>query len=155
MRALPFAMLVLVGSACDGGDGTSGGEAGTPACETEERADTYVPGLRQIGDAGLVVTLVSSVPAPPQKGDNHWSITVTDGAGTAQDGLDIAVVPIMPDHGHGTPITALVAAGEEPGTYELDRVNLMMAGYWETTLNIGDGADTQVDTVMFPFCVEE
>ena len=52
----------------------------------------------------------------------------------------------MPQHGHGTPIEAVVTEAGEPGEYTLDPVNLF-------TIELSE-ADTLVDDITFTFCID-
>jgi len=119
-------------------------------CATETRADTYVAGLEKQGSQ-LIVSLVSD-PAPPTKGDNVWTLTVTDLDGNPMDGLSLDSQPFMPDHGHGTPNQESQSDGSTVGEYVLSPINLWMPGYWEVTIAItGDSID---DSVMFKPCID-
>ena len=145
--------LALLIASCDPG-GESGPDSAPNPCETEDRADAYLPGMSVSGDNGTVVVLRTSVPAPPAKGDNTWDVVVELPDGGDTSNLQLEVMPIMPDHGHGTAVTTIVEPGDDPGSYILDPVNLTMAGYWETTVSISDASGAPVDDVVFRFCVE-
>src|SRR5690349_24797093 len=118
--------LALLG--CDsGGDGDDGnaenasgsettagetaaetGETGSGSvCEVETRDDDFVIGLSKSGTL-VTASFMSADPAPPIKGDNTWVIEFTELGGTPLTGATITAVPMMPDHGHGTPIDAVV-----------------------------------------------
>lgn len=138
----------------DGGssDDGSGSEAPAASCETEMRDDTYAIGLAKDG-AALRVTFVDAMPAPPARYDNAWIVMVTDAA-TGEPVADCLgeAIPFMPDHMHGTSIEAHVTAGENPGEYVIDPVNLFMPGLWEVTLEFTCGEVS--DDVVFSFCVD-
>jgi hypothetical protein len=171
-RALPLALLAPLGLlGCDGNEGddehaddvhaetesdthddTETGETGASDCAAETRDDDFAIGLNKSGSA-VQATFVSADPAPPIKGDNTWVLTFSDLEGQPLSGLDIVAIPMMPDHGHGTPIAAMVTALETPGQYEITPVNLFMAGYWQITFDVTLPDDGQ-DSVMFGFCVE-
>jgi hypothetical protein len=127
----------------------TGGEG---VCVVETRDDEFAIGLSKSG-ALVRATFVSADPAPPIKGDNTWVIEVTDLNGAPLADLSMVAVPMMPDHGHGTPINAIVTALAEPGRYEITPVNLFMTGYWETTIDVTLAGGEQ-DSLMFGFCVE-
>lgn len=127
-------------------------ETGESVCDVETRDDEFVIGLSKSG-ALVRATFVSSDPAPPIKGDNSWVIDFTDLDGAPLSDLTMVAVPMMPDHGHGTPVNAVVTALAEPGRYEITPVNLFMTGYWETTIDITLTGGEQ-DSLMFGFCVE-
>jgi hypothetical protein len=121
------------------------------ACAMELRDDDYAVGLSKTGTF-VTASFVSADPAPPRLGDNTWVLRFTDSGGAALDGLDITVTPMMPDHGHGTPVVAVVTPTEAAGEYSIAPVNLFMVGYWEITFEMTQG--DQQDSIMFGFCVE-
>ncbi len=67
--------------------------------------------------------------------------------------MAVVATPLMPDHGHGTPINAEVTELTTPGEYEVTPVNLWMPGLWEITIEVTNGADVS-DAVTFAFCIE-
>lgn len=131
------------------GETETGGES---VCEVETRDDNFAIGLEKSG-ALVRATFVSSDPAPPIKGDNTWVLDFTDLTGAPLSDLTIVAIPTMPDHGHGTPIDAVVTALDEAGRYQIAPVNLFMTGYWEVALDVTLAGGEQ-DSLMFGFCVE-
>jgi hypothetical protein len=121
-------------------------------CTTEMRADRYALGLRKVGRESTV-QFVDALPAPPERGDNTWTVMVMDQGGAGKTELAIAATPFMPDHQHGTTVKTTVTEGDVPGEYVLEPVNLHMPGLWEVTLAMTakDGTD---DEVVFRFCVD-
>jgi hypothetical protein len=129
------------------------GETGDESvCAVETRDDDFSIGLSKSGTL-VRATFVSADPAPMIKGDNTWVLDFSDLDGAPLADLSIVAVPKMPDHGHGTPINAIVTTLEEPGRYEITPVNLFMTGYWETTIDVTLAGGEQ-DSLMFGFCVE-
>jgi len=124
------------------------------ACATDLRAQTYVDGLSLATDTGgFTVTLVRANPGPPDRGDNNWTLSVTDSSGVLS-GKPVKVRPWMPDHGHGTtPLSndATDVAGD-PGTYTVGPFDLFMPGFWEFGVSVESGGAT--GTAMFAFCLE-
>ena len=154
-RALPW-VLGLVGlGGCDGeammGGGDSDAESEPRGCDTETRADDYALGLAKTGDA-YTVTFVNALPAPPTRGDNTWTVKVTDSTGAGMTALAIDTVPFMPDHMHGTTVETRVTETTD-GEYVLTPVNLFMPGLWEVTLDVTSPGATE-DSVVFAFCVD-
>jgi hypothetical protein len=157
----PAAAAALAAACGGGGDGEGPAETPGPTpgsgidCERETRDDPYVPGRVVDGERGVFqVTLVASDPAPPDKGDNTWTLEVTERAGGQPvDGATIEITPFMPDHGHGTPIRAQVTAGGAPGVYRAGPVNTWMPGYWEVSVSVV-GSDGRSDRVVFKLCIE-
>ncbi len=127
-------------------------DAAAVSCAQETRADPYVAGMEAMGANGYKVVLMTSDPAPPAKGDNVWTLQVMATGDAPVDGATVGVVPFMPDHGHGTPITATVTGTGSNGEYGATPVNLWMPGYWEVTVNIDDGGTT--DTAVFKVCID-
>jgi hypothetical protein len=182
MLACRNSMFVLLASltlvACDSGGGDSAGDDSTGAegpaensgdagdthaetgetgtetgdCAAETRDDDFAIGLTKSGSL-VRGTFVSGDPAPPIKGDNTWVLDFTDLDGAPLVGSTITALPMMPDHGHGTPINAEVLALDEPGRYEITPVNLFMTGLWQTTFDVTLAGGEQ-DSLMFAFCVE-
>jgi len=125
----------------------------TRSCEVEQRDDTYVLGLEKTGTR-VRVQFVDAMPAPPDRGDNTWTLRMLDVAtGAPTENAELVVDPFMPDHMHGTSIPVEVTPMEEPGVFQLDRVNLFMAGLWEVTLDLTLADETE-DEVVFRFCVD-
>lgn len=146
-----LAACLALSIACGGDD--DGMDPEDVNCDLETRADDYFAGIQKDGTTYSVL-LMDSMPAPPTRGDNAWTVQVVDGNGTPVDGMSVAVRPFMPDHGHGTPIDAVVTAGATTGEWVLSPVNLWMPGYWEVTLDLDDGGGGAVDGVTFKFCID-
>lgn len=149
-------VILLLGlAACDDGDGHSSQDdmADGIDCSEEPRAEPYTVGWTKSG-ALVDVAFVSSTPAPPAKTENAWRVSITDQAtGNPVEGATLEIVPMMPDHGHGTTKDAVVTVvADMPGHYDAAPVLLHMAGYWEVDMNI-TLADGQTDSVMFNLCV--
>ena len=121
-------------------------------CAAEDRDDEFSVGLSKSGEL-VTATFVSATPAPPIKGDNAWVLDFADLSGEPLEELDIVVIPMMPDHGHGTPVEAVVTPTEVAGQYEVTPVNMFMTGYGEVHLELTLAGGEQ-DTLMFGFCVE-
>ncbi len=143
---------------CGEDHGHEGGD--DPTCEEDTRDDEFVAGISKTGGAGYTLSIVDSLPAPPDKGNNVWTIALTDSNGDPLSGVALEAEPFMPDHGHGTPEIAVFTDNGD-GNFTLDPVNFFMPGYWETTVTVVDeGAtdaeddDVDLDTVVFKFCVD-
>lgn len=135
----------------DGETGGHGETHGDEGCAAETRDDEFAIGLSKSGSL-VTASFVSADPAPPIKGDNTWVLAFSDDGGAPIDDLEIVVTPTMPDHGHGTPVEAIVTPTTNPGEYSISPVNLFMAGYWEVALDVTSGEDQ--DSITFSFCVE-
>lgn len=151
-RFLHPAAAFLLLAACGGDDGHDHTADAGHDCDEDTRDEAYLAGMEKVGEAGYTLTLMDSLPAPPDKGDNVWTVEVKDNGGAPVDGLTIDVDSFMPDHQHGSPIEA-VSTSQGDGVYELDPVNLFMPGYWEITVAAMDG-ETELDSVMFKFCID-
>ena len=120
-------------------------------CAVEDRDDEFAAGMQKTGAAGIRVGIASAVPAPPQRGDNTWNVTIADTNGAPVIGATIAIKPFMPDHRHGTSIPATITPGAAAGSYVIAPVNLWMPGLWETTIDVTTGSGR--DSVVFRFCI--
>jgi hypothetical protein len=151
-----FFVMVLALGACDGGndDGemdTGDDDAMMSFCEDEDRADAFTAGLRKTGERATL-TVVDAVPAMPGRGDNVWTLAVTDASGAPMEGETLDAKPWMPDHGHGTPVEEQVT-DLGGGEYEITSLNLFMPGLWVVTLDVTN-ADDETDEVVISVCIE-
>jgi len=164
---LTLVWCLAIVAACGGGDAQTPPDA-TPDtaidapppvdappgfCANEDRDDDYVEGMVKVGANGYSVVLVTSEPAPDPKGNYDWNIRVLDPAMAPVDNLTIKVVPFMPDHGHGTAVQAIVTPTGN-GNYAISPINLFMTGLWAVRHGLRDATDTEVDAVVYRFCVD-
>ncbi|MGH7281096.1 MAG: FixH family protein [Polyangiaceae bacterium] len=154
--ALLLGLFGVLASACSSSSSSGNQAAPAPSlCATDSRAQTYASGMEQKGSAGaLSVKLESINPNPVIKGNNVWTIQVVDANGAPVDGATITVKPYMPDHGHGSSIIPQVAAGTDPGTYDISLLNLFMPGIWTVTFDVTTSANV-TDSAVFTFCVPD
>lgn len=155
-RIQPFLFCLATLSLLAGCD-HSHSHSDASTCANETRADAYSPGLEKTSASGnLIVRLIDSQPAPPQKGDNTFTLLLKDRAGTPLTGASLDVTPYMPDHGHGTPIKAQSSELQSPaGQYRVTPINLFMPGLWQVTVTTTSPTVPQTrESAMFSFCVE-
>jgi len=136
MRALRrYACVVALGAVgCGGGTLASSGEPPTfPADALASVSST----------SGQLLVEVRTDPQPPVKGALSAELTITDGAGQPVDGLDVAVVPWMTAHGHGTSVSPQVTP-QGQGHYLVEDLYLYMSGTWELRTTISGAVDDQV-----------
>ena len=134
----------------------SSGAGGSPPsiCSNDPRGEPYHPGLSGTAtDGAMIVRFVDANPAPPTRGNNTFTIVVTDKGGNAIDGAAIQTGTWMPDHGHGSSIDPTSRADGKPGEYVINPVNLFMPGIWQITFNVTE-KDKTTDSVMFTFCID-
>jgi hypothetical protein len=144
--------LLACGNGGTSGAGGSGG-SGPSVCATDPRIQVYAAGLsRAATDGNMKVSFVGAEPAPPQKGNNTWTVHLTDGSGKAIDGATIAVKPYMPDHMHGSSITPQIMPMGS-GDYHVELLDFFMPGVWQNTFTITPPSGAP-DTVVFTFCVD-
>jgi YtkA-like len=143
------------GSGSGGGDTTGGAGGAAPSiCADDPRGEPYHPGLSgKATDGAMSVRFVTSNPTPPTRGNNTFTIVVTDKSGKPVDGAQIQTKTYMPDHGHGSSIDPTATADGKPGEYVIDPVNLFMPGIWQITFDVS-GKDKTNDSVMFTFCID-
>ncbi len=115
--------------------------------------DRYGPGMTVMSEGGnWDVSLLSSTPAPPDKGNNVWTVEIT-AEGEPVQGLDVRFESLMPEHGHGNTPPYVGADETEPGVYVSDAFDLFMSGVWVVRIHgAQDGVD--VDAAEFAFCIE-
>lgn len=154
--ALPFALAL----GCDSDPGTDEhdhvhetGDESESDCDAETRDDEFAIGLSK-SSASVTVTFVAADPAPPINGDNTWTVALTNADGQPLADASIsAVLPWMPDHGHGTAVEAFATATENAGEFVITPIDFHMNGLWEVSLDIAVQAGT-TEQVVFAFCVE-
>lgn len=147
-RWLPL-LALFAACAKDEGSADSAGVCGDVA-----ELDTWAPGVAHHGDGDVLsFALTAADPAPPDKGDNVWTIRITTVADAAPvDGVSVTVAPLMPEHGHGTnPASFGASPSGEPGTYVTEPFDLFMGGVWEITVAASGSTS---DSAVFRFCVE-
>lgn len=135
--------------------GGGGGESAEVSCTRDPRVAEFANGLTATGAHGLTVTLESSVPASPARGDNGWSVTVRDADGAPLESARLVVSARMPDHGHMSPTTPAAAPTDEAGQTNVSGLDFFMAGVWLIELQITEsGAEEPADRVSFTLCIE-
>ena len=150
--------IVLVAAAFFAGCGGSSSpvdDAGVVNCANDARVSTYTPNMTVNSTAGAIkVSLVSS-PGPPARGNNVWTLHITNASGTAMSGISLGYKTIMPDHGHGSPISTPSIMDKGAGNYDVNPVDLFMPGVWHVWFyNATPGSSTPTDTADFFFCVQ-
>ena len=110
-----FCSSIVLAVACDADSGDASDEGvSRRGCESEERDDEYALGLEKSG-ALACVQFVDALPAPPDRGDNTWTLRALDLATAApMRDMTLVVDPYMPDHMHNTSIPVEVRPMEEP-----------------------------------------
>lgn len=137
------------------GGGGSTGTTSAMGCSGDTRAMKYQAGMvAEAADRKVKISLVEATPAPPARGDNSFTLDVTDGGGAAIEGAAIAVKAFMPDHGHGSSVAPSVSAGAESGRYQVSEVDLFMPGIWEITFTVTPSGG-EADPVKLTFCVAD
>jgi hypothetical protein len=129
----------------------AGDSAGASSCDGP--VDDVQSGLQvDCATSGCTLEVVSTSPAPPDRGNNTWQLQVRAADGTPAALQDLTVAPFMPAHDHGT------APAEFEGTAEgtawsVGPFDLFMPGRWElrTAFTRADGTE---DTAVVAFCVE-
>jgi hypothetical protein len=151
LGAITLAAGPLAACATSNG-GASTGQASV--CDTDPRAETYSAGLSAAATDGTVkVSFVDAMPTPPTKGMNTWTIQLSDANGQPMNGATIAVLPFMPDHGHGSSITPQVTPMPTAGNYQVSLLDLFMPGIWDVTFTITPSSGP-AETLKFTFCVD-
>ena len=129
---LGLALLALLGAGC-GAAGPTSGPAAFDGAALLTLATT---------DGALGVELRTS-PQPPERGLDSAEFRIAGPTGAAVDGLSLAVLPWMPDMGHGTSLRPVVTA-QGGGVYLVDNLSLFMAGRWQLRTTISGAASGSV-----------
>ena len=145
---LPAILSALALAAC-GGSSISP-DAGVVNCQNDPRVSTYAANMTVTSKAGTMKMALVSDPAPPARGNDTWSLHVTNSSGTALPGLALSVSTLMPDHGHGSP-TIPTITDKGGGDYTVTPLYLFMPGVWHIWFFT---AAAPTDTVDFFFCVQ-
>lgn len=111
-------------------------------------AEPFAEGMEAVSVQGRTVVLSGASPAPPDVGDNTWTLIVQDDTGPLS-GLGVSVRPWMPLHGHGLSPARYAGTEASPGTYSVEVFDVIMPGLWEFWVELDDG-----DEAMFPLCAE-
>ena len=148
----PAILVALALSAsCSGSDSSSPDAGDVVNCAGDPRVSAYAPNITvNSKTSGMKVSLVSS-PAPPAKGNNVWTLHITNTSGAAMSGVHLGYGTLMPDHGHGSPISSPLITDQGSGNYQVNPVDLFMPGVWHVWF-YPQGATG--DTADFLFCVQ-
>ena len=148
--------MALLATACGGGaaSGDDGPpDAGSYDCATDTRVDHFAIGMSKTGANGNKFVLSAANPAPPAKGTNTQTITVTDSTGAAVTGATLTVFPFMPDHNHGSPLVPQVTEESgTPGSYDVTLLDLFMPGYWKVTVSLKTSTGA-LDSAIYNLCI--
>jgi hypothetical protein len=132
----------------------AGATGNTVGCSRSD-ADEYAAGMSKPGAAGhFDFTLVSSAPAPPTVGYNHFVVQVNDESGNAMGG-DLSVKLDMPEHGH-SPEPPEISFDAESKAFSLQHMHLFMVGLWRISLGFEGTLDGTplTDSAVFEFCID-
>jgi hypothetical protein len=147
----PAALVAAAVAACGGGGDGTGDDVALYDCALEEDDDTFVAGLEKISASGVRFRIMSSVPAPPARGDNHFVVHLIDAAGAPQAGAALSVVQFMPSHGHGSSVPVIITESATVlGEYDVNPVNFHMNKLWQVFMST---SANEADRVMFAFCI--
>lgn len=152
------AFVALWGAGC-AGKSTDTADTVSSGTDAEQDCggpvDAIAPGLRLPCDGGgCTLEVVDTDPAPPDRGDNTWTLRVLDGAGADDVGADgITVAPFMPAHDHGTVPADYAGVSDGEDGWTVGPFDLFMPGRWELRATVNLTEDS-IDTAVFAFCVE-
>jgi hypothetical protein len=138
------------GDDASGGNGDGHEHGGEDPCD-DPRIDEFRVGMTAEGEA-MRVTLLDATPSEPFRGDNAWTVSLTDLSGAPLEDYAVDVQPWMPDHGHGTSVGAEVVDRGD-GELFVDPVNLWMAGLWEVRFLV-TLEDATSDMAVLTVCVD-
>jgi hypothetical protein len=123
----------------------------------------YTAGQTEAGDSGhFNFELVSIDPTPPEKGENTFTLYLSDVNGNPAEEAVVIITPFMGAHGHGTSPSKFTATAAGDGNYTSPAIDLFMAGVWDITFEANLAPDetdtgsteTISDSATFAFCLE-
>lgn len=149
--------------AAHGGEHAGPGEAGaepadpTDAGAADAESDASHPGQGQVGDDdfkgcpegipdfdGLsavgeekvfAVRVTEAMPAEPERYINNWTVEITTADGEPVDDVQIdRARTFMPIHGHDGNVQSVITPLDEPGEFDVEKLNFTMRGPWEVQL---------------------
>lgn len=146
------AAMSVVGCASKGADsGTTAAISGSTGCG--EPVDEVAEGLSvSCQSAACEMVLTGLTPAVPDRGDNTWTVSITDAAGAPLAVEAVRLDPVMPAHNHGTVPASFEGTSSGSG-WTVGPFDLFMPGRWEMRATITVDELTQEQAVV-AFCVE-
>jgi hypothetical protein len=146
-------IIALAASGCDGDDDdhSHGHEHDSGHEDPCEGVEDFRIGAIAEGEV-VRITVLEATPSQPFRGDNAWTVSLSDLADMPLEPLEIEVQPWMPDHGHGTAVGAEITDRGD-GEIHVDPINLWMAGLWEVRFLVTVDEDT-LDTAVLEVCVD-
>src|SRR5579883_202186 len=142
--------------ACSSQSSSGGGTSDADVIGCTGQGDVYTANMKKPGTMGhLQFVLQSSMPGPPYKGNNTWTVQLLDASGKPLSGAMFTWLPgdksvWMPEHGHGSQVTLQVTDNGD-GTYAITPLYFFMVGLWQVTLQATVNGMT--DTAVYTFCV--
>ena len=140
MRFLLLGLLGVAAASCGGN---------SDACST---VGTFpvAPATTLTSDSGGLQVEIRTSPQPLIRGADAVQYTITDANHQPSSGLQLQVVPWMPDMGHGSSVVPTVAE-QGGGVYLVSCVDLAMPGTWQlrTTFS-GPVSDSATPAFQIP-----
>ncbi len=149
LRWVCLGLCSLVLCACASAGTT---QASLDCTEDPSLADFSGQSWATSGAGTFKLRIAAASPNTPTKGDNSWTLELSDVTGAPLSDVNLQVTPFMPQHGHGTGVKAIVTPSVEPGRFVVTPVNLWMPGLWEVRLTVEHGA--AVDHIVLNACIE-
>jgi hypothetical protein len=151
VRAVLFAVLVGVTTACDSGDDepaavADAGDTDEPSKACPPDTPEFTLGAKGLASEpnealGIKAHVVDASAKPPANGYNDWTIAITDLDGNPlPDATLVWVCAFMPAHSHGSNPKSVTSLGE--GRFELVKQNMTMAGGWLIQLWVDPTGET-------------
>ena len=154
-RFFPLAALAIScgGKDADSSSGAWGGD--DPVNCSGEPVDVVENASVPCATGDCTLQVVSTDPAPPDRGDNTWTVQVLDATGTAMPISALQASPFMPAHNHGTSPADFVGVSVDQVAWTVGPFDLFMPGLWELRVAIQLDEPTDAERqVIIPFCVE-
>lgn len=122
-----------------------GDDPAESVCASETRGDVLRVGDNAEAD-GVTAEVVRMDPERAEVGLNTWTVRLDGG----DEGCTLEVLPLMPDHGHGSAVGPVSSLGG--GEWLIEDLRISMGGYWQIGLVRTCGE--QSTTVTLDLCVD-
>jgi len=129
-------------AACASSESAPPRDAGTPTVElcSTSTGEAYFAGVSHTStDGSFRVHIADAVPAPPQQGENAWTVRVTDRDDRPLHGEALAMTTFIPSRGYGSARPPRIEPdAKDDSVFHVDGLFLELPGVWQLTFYVTD-----------------
>lgn len=92
-------------------------------------------------DKKYIISISSLIDPIPINQIHQWEITIKTQQERLVDGASVSIMGGMPMHKHGLPTAPRMTKGLGQGSYLIEGMKFSMAGWWEISIEVGQGFD--------------